>query len=131
MNNKFKSAIAFGGFIIFVLISGVIFSDKDVEVLQASEEQNVLNDANTDETKQEAQKTICVYIVGAVENPGIAIVPENSRLYEAVESIGGFTEDADTNLINLAAIINDEEKIIIPFKETTEKNRSNIRIKKF
>lgn len=116
MNNKFKSAIAFGGFIIFVIVVGVIFSDGD-KVLLKNQEEIIIEKVSQEESENIEENLICVYIIGAVQNPGIALVPENSRLYEVIESVGGFTENADTNLINLASTVCDGEKIVIPFIE--------------
>lgn len=121
MDNKFKNAIAFGGFIIFVIIIGVIFSDGSLTVTQSQEEIVIENIEKNEEDSQ--TELICVYIIGAVQKPGVVLVPIDSRLYQAVEQTGGFTEDADINLINLAAHINDGEKIVIPFKDA-EKNKS-------
>ena len=118
MNNKFKSAIAFGGFIILVIIVGVIFSDGNM-VASQNQEEIILEDISQDESENMEENLICVYIIGAVQNPGIALVPADSRLYEVIESVGGFTENADTNLINLASTVNDGEKIVIPFIETS------------
>ena len=116
MNNKFKSAIAFGGFIIFVIVVVVIFSDGD-KVLLKNQEEIIIEKVSQEESENIEENLICVYIIGAVQNPGIALVPENSRLYEVIESVGGFTENADTNLINLASTVCDGEKIVIPFIE--------------
>ncbi|MBQ8298448.1 MAG: helix-hairpin-helix domain-containing protein [Clostridia bacterium] len=115
MDNKFKSAIAFGGFIIFVIIIGVIFSDGTVT--SSSEEEIIIDNMLQDESGNIEENLICVYIIGAVNEPGIALVPEDSRLYEAIECVGGFAENADTNLINLASTVSDGEKIVIPFIE--------------
>ena len=118
MNNKFKSAIAFGGFIILVIIVGVVFSDGNM-VASQNQEEIILEDISQDESENMEENLICVYIIGAVQNPGIALVLADSRLYEVIESVGGFTENADTNLINLASTVNDGEKIVIPFIETS------------
>jgi competence protein ComEA len=57
---------------------------------------------------------IKVYIVGAVVNPGVYDLPRSSRVKDAVLSAGGLLENANQNVINLAAHIIDEQKIIIP-----------------
>lgn len=60
---------------------------------------------------------IYVYICGAVKNPGVYNVPQGSRLYEAVELAGGFTEDADETCLNLARQAQDGEQLVIRTKE--------------
>lgn len=65
-------------------------------------------------TEEEAcPKELVVYVCGAVNNPGIYILPEGSRLYEVIQMAGGITEDADTAYHNLARMIEDGERIYI------------------
>ena len=63
--------------------------------------------------------TIAVFICGAVENPGVYELPEDSRAGDAVEAAGGFLEDADQTFVNLAARLPDGVKLMIPTKEET------------
>ena len=58
---------------------------------------------------------IQVHVTGAVVRPGLYDLPENSRVMDAVEAAGGFVAEADKNSINLAARIEDAEKLDIPF----------------
>lgn len=126
MDNKFKSALALGGFIIFVIIIGVTSSKEDVELLQ---------DTNNEIIKQEflenpsgEEEKIYVHIIGAINNSGIIEAPKDVRLYEIVELAGGLKEEADETLINLAVKVEDGEKIIIPYKESLSTNNSNKQI---
>lgn len=57
---------------------------------------------------------IQVYITGAVKVPGVYALPVNSRVQDAIQAAGGFTSDADEQETNLAAILEDGEKIRIP-----------------
>lgn len=119
-----KEFSLFGGFIIFALIIGVTFSLPDgikpssansllINNIEPKQSNNIFE--YTDNSSEE--NTICVYVIGAVKTPGIVILKENSRLYEAIEKAGGFSGDANKNEINLAQILEDGEKIIIPFSE--------------
>ena len=121
MDNKFKSAIALGGFIIFVIIMGTFSLKEDDNLLQETNTEKINIQTTTINSGEEEK--ICVYIIGAVNKPGIIDAPKNSRLYEIVELAGGLTEDADKTAINLASSVNDEEKIIIPYKENTNENQ--------
>ena len=56
---------------------------------------------------------IYVHICGEVNNPGVYELPEGSRIFEAVEAAGGFTEDASQSSLNLAQLISDEAQIVI------------------
>ncbi len=57
---------------------------------------------------------ITVYVVGAVNSPGIYNLPQGSRVNDAVFAAGGLTDQVDLAKINLASIINDGEKVLIP-----------------
>lgn len=60
---------------------------------------------------------IYVYICGEVANPGVYELSEDSRIYEAVDAAGGFTENAARESINLASKVSDGMQITIYNKE--------------
>ena len=60
---------------------------------------------------------IYVYICGEVANPGVYELSEDSRIYEAVDAAGGFTEKAARESINLASKVSDGMQITIYNKE--------------
>ena len=60
---------------------------------------------------------IVIDISGAVGKPSVLILPEGSRVYEAVEKAGGFTAEADTRFLNQAELLTDGQKLYIPTKE--------------
>ena len=66
------------------------------------------------------QSTLFVHICGEVMRPGVYELPEGSRVYEAVEEAGGFTQDAAADYVNLAYILEDGWKIEIPSWENLE-----------
>ena len=57
---------------------------------------------------------IVVHVAGAVAKPGVVQVPSGSRVYEAVAAAGGSTPAADLNRLNLAAVVEDGQKIYVP-----------------
>ena len=61
-----------------------------------------------------------VYLTGAVCVPGVYAVPAGSRLYEAVEMAGGFTEETDISACNLAAEVSDGVQYYFPTYAETE-----------
>ncbi|MCR4587789.1 MAG: helix-hairpin-helix domain-containing protein [Lachnospiraceae bacterium] len=69
------------------------------------------------ETEQTANGTIYVHVCGAVTTPGVYELPEGSRYFEAVRAAGGFTQDADTDYINMAKQAEDGAKITVPTLE--------------
>lgn len=56
---------------------------------------------------------IQVYVCGAVNTPGVYALPSGSRVNDAVEAAGGFTEHAAVTSINLAQKLADEQMIYI------------------
>jgi competence protein ComEA len=58
-------------------------------------------------------KPIEVYVTGAVQNPGVYPLHEGDRVEDALAAAGGVTEDADTESVNLAERVDDEEKLVI------------------
>lgn len=101
MNNKVKCALALGAFIILSIL-GYFILPKDEVVIK--------NNENVEE------EFIFVHIEGAVNEPGLIKVKYGTRLYELIEEAGGETDDADLSRVNLASIVSDEQKIVIPEK---------------
>lgn len=57
---------------------------------------------------------IHIFIDGEVATPGVVTVPDGARLTDVVDAAGGFTDEADYSVLNLAARIGDGENITIP-----------------
>jgi competence protein ComEA len=60
------------------------------------------------------QSPIVVYVNGAVVNEGLYSLPTGSRVNDAIQAAGGFTEFADTYVLNLAKVLEDGEQIVVP-----------------
>ena len=58
--------------------------------------------------------SIYVHISGAVNSPGVVCLASGSRLVDAVESCGGLTDDAASDYVNLAALLEDSCHYYIP-----------------
>lgn len=89
-------------------------------------ETDILNtgaDLLTVEAEEHSMQCIYVYICGAVVNPGVYIVPENSRAEYVLELAGGFADGANTVYVNLAAKLGDGKRVFIPYLDE-EKNYS-------
>ena len=80
------------------------------------------------EVKEE--KYYYVDIKGAVNNPGVYKLKEDSRVIDAINNSGGLKENADTSIINLSKKIEDEMVIIIYSKEDLQKYKDNLSTKK-
>jgi competence protein ComEA len=57
---------------------------------------------------------ITVYVSGKVMQPGLYTLPFGSRVNDAIQDAGGFSQDANTQAINLADVLVDGEQINIP-----------------
>lgn len=55
-----------------------------------------------------------VHVSGAVNRPGLYVLPAGSRLVDAVAAAGGFAEDADRDAVNLARAVDDGEQVPVP-----------------
>ncbi len=62
---------------------------------------------------------IQVHVTGAVHNPGVYDLPLDSRVQDAIQVAGGFTEDAQQDGINLAAKLQDGDQVQVPAQRTS------------
>jgi len=60
-------------------------------------------------------KPLRVHVAGAVVRPGVYELPEDSRVLDAVEAAGGFVAEADKSALNLAALVDDAERLDVPY----------------
>lgn len=66
-----------------------------------------------------------VHVCGAVKAPGVYELPAGSRVYEAVQAAGGFSEDAEQSYVNQAQMLTDGVKLVIPtVEEAAEHGKS-------
>jgi competence protein ComEA len=61
-----------------------------------------------------ASRRILVHVAGAVVKPGVVELPEGSRLLEAIAAAGGCAATADPDRLNLAAVVEDGAKVLVP-----------------
>lgn len=120
-------------FILFYIYSTLYKNNFNFET---SEEENILlndntiveNTANSNSSDENiTDNAIIVYICGAVKESKVISLKEDSRIADAIEAVGGLTQDADLTNINLAYILEDGEKIYIPKKgEKIEETDSSV-----
>ena len=110
--------------IIILILSLTIFLLKSKPKKKKEKEVIIENKLERKETKL---KELIVDIKGQVKNPGIYTMKEGSRVIDVIEASNGLTSEADTSVINLSKIIEDEMVIIIyskkevsDFKKTKE-----------
>ncbi|HEY69136.1 MAG TPA: ComEA family DNA-binding protein [Anaerolineae bacterium] len=58
-----------------------------------------------------------VHVCGAVNQPGVYALPRGSIVEHAIEAAGGFTPEAVPSALNLAAVLEDGQKVHVPEQE--------------
>lgn len=61
----------------------------------------------------ERAPTIFVHILGEVRRPGLYELRDGARVVDAVAAAGGYTDDADRALLNLARFVSDGEQLVV------------------
>jgi competence protein ComEA len=70
---------------------------------------------SADDTEAAQERTVIVYVSGAVRNPGLYTLVATLRVSDAIVAAGGLTPDADPNCLpNLAAHLQDAKQIAVP-----------------
>ncbi|WP_346925658.1 helix-hairpin-helix domain-containing protein [uncultured Arthrobacter sp.] len=62
----------------------------------------------------DSRGNIIVHVAGAVVRAGIVELPRGSRLHQAIAAAGGSVPGADPDQLNLAAVLEDGQKILVP-----------------
>lgn len=63
------------------------------------------------------ERPIVVYITGAVPRPGVYALPKGARIQDVISAAGGFLAEAAKESINLAQVLEDGERLDIPYTE--------------
>lgn len=95
--------------ILLVMTAAFIWSCKEKD----SSNIVIEGDSRNDTESVDAVDELYVYVVGEVLNPGVYILSFGSRVNDAVNAAGGFTDYAARDCINLAKKVSDGEKIIV------------------
>lgn len=71
---------------------------------------------SAEDVESAQERTVIVYISGAVRSPGLYTLASTLRVSDAIVAAGGLTEAADPNCLpNLAAHLKDAKQIAVPF----------------
>lgn len=82
------------------------------ELLSSPAQGEVQGFENVEESLLEEH--IWVHVCGQVAMPGVYELLPGSRINDAIEAAGGFMEEADQEALNLAATIEDGQKVYVP-----------------
>lgn len=74
--------------------------------------------------------SIAADVRGAVSTPGVVYLQPGSRMIDAINASGGFTDNADTSLINMSSRLSDGQMItvptVVPNNQSSQDGRINI-----
>ena len=100
--------------IIILIILSYLFYEVEEEITFEPEEIEI------------KEELIFVEIKGAIKEPNVYEVTENSRVIDVIEKAGGLKTNADTSLLNLSKKAFDEMIIIVYTKEQVKLAKNNI-----
>jgi competence protein ComEA len=63
---------------------------------------------------------LVLHVTGAVVQPGVYSLPDGSRVADALQAAGGLLPESDAEPLNLAAVVQDGERIWVPWKLETK-----------
>ena len=104
--------LRYRGYVILTLIYVIVFAGYVVYERRPQPEPIQIIDPTP--TPTQTPMPIHVHMTGAVQRPGVYLLPPESRLYQAVDAAGGLTSDADPERVNLADRIQDAQQVFIP-----------------
>ena len=131
-----KGIIALVNVCIAMCCVGLCGCKKEDELLVKNDAGSVfeesINGSNTADGTQgdgqsdsEAEIQIVVHIVGAVNKPGVYVLPIGSRVADVIKMAGGYTEEASTSWLNQARMPEDGEQIYVPTQKEVDVRNTN------
>jgi competence protein ComEA len=120
--DEWRSDARFGVIVLVVVavIAGVVWyrvgvsGDRDEPSVGSSAPTAPARPRTSAVPTTDVQDTVVVHVAGAVTHPGVAELPADSRVIDAVEAAGGALPDADLDRLNLAAKVADGERVLVP-----------------
>ena len=131
LTDKQRKIVIIIGIVVVIIVMIFIYQKTDSKqileqddssmMVQNSEKSVQSNDNITRDNKEKGQ--IVVHVAGEVKSPGIVKLNEGERIEDAIEKAGGLTDNAQINNVNLAYVLEDGVKIIIPSKDSIEEDK--------
>lgn len=111
-------------------ISSLVILLSFWQFFQLSSKSSIQACFSTSDQGSNIDNQIYVDVAGAVENPGLYQLDYGQRVAAAIAKAGGFSSDADKKYLfqtlNLAKLIEDGEKVYIPYQTELEQISSPI-----
>ena len=118
MLDKIETKAAISSLALLVFLSGCGNKPDGLELIGETRPEAVCaTEQLAEEPTPEPATEIFVYVCGAVKEPGVVRLAEDSRAADALAAAGGFREDAAQDAVNLAARLTDGEKLYFPTVE--------------
>lgn len=95
------------------------FSWNDTGTMIDSDSSDPMDRVESD-TTEITMTTLCVHVCGCVRHPGLYEMPAGSRIGNAIDEAGGFTDSASQESVNLAALLEDGMQIYVPSEDECE-----------
>jgi DNA uptake protein ComE-like DNA-binding protein len=95
-----------------VILTETVEVEKVVEVIVTPTLVPIVEEA--DEVEPETALPLRVSVVGAVAEPGVYSLDQDSRIIDLITAAGGLLPEADQESVNLAAMVTDGEQVVIP-----------------
>ena len=108
--------LVIGLIVVLFLGVGYLFYQKEPE--QRIVDEFVMEPEEVTPTTTPKRMELVVYVTGAVESPNVYTVPEGARVGDVL-SLAVLTDEADPEQLNLAQLLVDGVKIIVPKKGAT------------
>ena len=124
---KIKYCVAVAILVIATAFCGCGSNDEQIiDIKPEAKSQNektgpeIVVQKDDDTESEKITQKIRVYVCGAVRAPDVYTLDPDVRMIDAVNAAGGFSEEAAEEYVNLAARIEDGQKIYIPTYEEIE-----------
>ncbi len=120
-NKKIVEKVILAFLLIVCLILFTFGKDEppDIVIASSSETEYEVDDSEAS-SESIAAGQIYVDVQGAVQKPGVVVLPEGARVFQAIEAAGGLASLSDTAPLNLAQQLYDGDKLYVPFVGETE-----------
>ena len=125
----YKKSLVVLLFIAIAIFGGTIYgiyTSDEVKQLDSATVSNITDeDEENENNNKSSNKTIFVYVTGAVNKPGMVELissKDTIRVAEAVEACGGLLPTADSDNFNMAEPVTDGQHIRIPEKIVEKSN---------
>ena len=97
---------------------------SESEISESEISDSEIPDPGQSSVQQEAADTVFVQVSGAVRSPGVYELPAGSRVFEAIQSAGGMTDDAAADSVNQAVEVSDGDMIVLCTLQEWEQAKS-------